>query len=426
MASSTILDATPHQGIRPNWVQFVWLMANTLLVGAVVGLERSVLPVLGRDVYHLGPAVTLSFLISFGLAKAPLNLVAGTLSDNIGRHRVLIAGWLLGFPMMALLLGVEHWWAVVLANVFLGANQALAWTMTVNMQMDLASPRQRGLAMGINEATGYTGVALATMATGFIAARFGVRHAPFLFGSAVVVVGLLLSVVVTRETRHLVVHEKPPASTGSAAPASFAQVFWWATLRDPALSSATLGGFVNKLADALAWGAVPWYLATRGLPVAQIGVVAGSYALTWGLAQLGTGALSDLIGRKRPIVGGMILLGGGILVFPLMSEMLGWSLVAAAMGLGMALLYPTLNAAVGDVAPPARRGAVMGSYRLWRDGGYAVGGLLVGLLLALAGSTGTMAVVGGLVLLAAFLIGLRMPETHHPTPATERTPSSTV
>jgi MFS family permease len=209
MASSTILDAAPQQGIRPNLEQFVWLMANTLLVGAVVRMERSVLPVLGRDVYHLGPAVTLSFLISFGLAKAPLNLVAGTLSDDIGRHRVLIAGWLLGFPMMALLLGVEHWWAVVLANVFVGANQALAWTMTVNMQMDLAGPRQRGLAMGINEATGYTGVALATMATGFIAARFGVRQAPFLFGSAVVVIGLLLSIVVTRETRHLVVDKAP-------------------------------------------------------------------------------------------------------------------------------------------------------------------------------------------------------------------------
>jgi len=283
MASSTVLDAAPKQGIRPNLGQFVWLMANTLLVGAVVGMERSVLPVLGRDVYHLGPAVTLSFLISFGLAKAPLNLVAGTLSDNVGRHRVLIAGWLLGFPMMALLLGVEHWWAVVLANVFLGANQALAWTMTVNMQMDLAGPRERGLAMGINEATGYTGVALATMATGFLAARFGVLHAPFLLGSAVVVVGLLLSVVVTRETRHLVVDEAPTSSTQSAASASRVQVFWWATLRDPALSSATLGGFVNKLADALAWGAVPWYLAARGLPVAQIGVVAGAYALTWGL-----------------------------------------------------------------------------------------------------------------------------------------------
>lgn len=401
-------------GILPNLHQFLLLVANTVLVGATIGMERTVVPLLGRNVYHLGTLAVMSFIVTFGLSKSLLNLVAGRWSDRVGRRRVLVAGWLLGIPMIVLLLVVHQWWAVLTANILLGANQALAWTMTVTAQMDLAGPRQRGVAMGINEATGYIGVALATGASGYIASHFGLQTAPFLFGALVIAAGLALSAGLIRETRQfvrlepLVGVEDADLGTGSAW-----RIFVYTSFVEPSLSSATAGGLVNKLADTVAWGALPLFFADRGLPITTISLLAGLYTLTWGVGQFGTGLLSDAIGRKPPIVAGMFLLGIGLVLMPQVSTVSAWAVAAMAMGAGMALLYPNLNAAVGDVAPPSRRGVVLGVYRLWRDGGYALGGLLIGWLLGVWGAHWTISFIGGLVLITAVVIAMRMRETHH-------------
>lgn len=418
----TLPGQIPTDGIGAHLGQFLWLAASTVLVGMTVGMERTVVPLIGADVYHLTSAsLVLSFIVAFGLTKAVLNLVAGHWSDQVGRRRVLRLGWLTAVPMVGLLLFVHAWLAVIAANVLLGANQAFTWTMTITSQMDLVGSRQRGLAMGINEGTGYLGVAISAAATAFIAARWGMAQAPFVYGAAVVLSGLAISLLAIDETR-----PQPGPAAGNDLAVSQADVpigseqetvgtiFWQTSVVDATLSSLCQAGLANKLADTLVWGVVPLYLASLGRPVIQIGLVAGTYAAVWGLAQFGTGLLSDYFGRKPLIVGGMALLGGGILLFAAGHTLVWWVAVAALMGLGMALLYPNLNAAVGDVAPPSRRGAVLGVYRLWRDGGYAVDGLLLGVTLGPVGMVGSIVAIGLIVLLAAAVVAIRMQETHPP------------
>ena len=273
-------DMNEKHGIRPNLNQFLLLVANTVLVGATIGTERTVVPLLGRDVYHLGTLATMSFIITFGIAKALLNLAAGGWSDRVGRRRVLISGWLLGIPMVVLMLAVHAWWAILLANVLLGANQALTWTMTVTAQMDLAGPKQRGIAMGINEATGYIGVALATAVSGYIASHLGLPTAPFVFGAIVVVAGLALSAGFVHETRGFTRLETQGRSLADHGTESIWQTFVHTSFLEPSLSSATAGGIVNKLADTVAWGALPLFFASRGLPITTISLLAGIYTLT--------------------------------------------------------------------------------------------------------------------------------------------------
>ncbi|MCY0865787.1 MAG: MFS transporter [Sulfobacillus sp.] len=401
------------QGIRPNLAQFLWLVANTVFVGLAVGMERTVIPLLGREVYHVGAVLTLSFIASFGLAKAPLNLVAGRWSDRVGRRPVLIGGWLLGIPAVLLLMVVHRWWGVILANVFLGANQAFSWTMTITAQLDLAGPRQRGLAMGINEATGYIGVAVATWLTGLVAHQVGLVQSPVWVGSFVVLAGLAISVGAVRDTRHWVAHEAtrhaPSVPLRNHTPW---QDFWWTSFRDPTLSTACWAGLTNKLADTVAWGALPLYLASQGLSVVHIAEIGSSYALVWGIGQFGTGILSDHVGRKRPIVSGFVFLGLGLFGLAWMPGLTARVVAASVGGLGMALLYPNLNSAVGDVAPPQRRGSVLGIYRLWRDGGYVVGGLLIGALVAAFGARSAVIVIAGLAWVMAGLFIARFHETH--------------
>ena len=417
-------------GIRPNLQQFLWLVFSTILVGMTVGLERTVVPLLGKDIYHItSTTLIFAFIVAFGLTKAILNLAAGHFSDAVGRRPVLIMGWLFGIPMMALLLFVHTWSAVILANVFLGANQAFSWTMTITKQLDLVGSRERGLAMGVNEATGYIGVSVSTVLTGVIAARYGLLQAPFVYGAAVLLVGLGTSVLVIRETRGHVLQE---AKTNAAAQTmsrdmlreksareksarervGVGKIFWTTTVGNPTLSSISQAGLVNKLADTLVWAMLPLYLADLHASIVDIGLIGGMYTMVWGFAQFGTGILSDKIGRKPPIVTGMGLLGAGILAFGLGHAFVWWMVTAGVMGLGMALLYPNLNAAVADVAPPEIRGGVLGVYRLWRDGGYAVGGLLLGVASRSMGMLHSLDLIGVIVLISMGVLLFRMQETH--------------
>ena len=343
----------------------------------------------GHNIYHVGALLTLSFIASFGLAKAPLNLVAGRWSDRVGRRPVLIAGWMFGIPVVGFLLLVHAWWAVIVANLFLGANQAFAWTMTINAQLDIAGPRQRGMAMGINEATGYIGVAIATWLAVYVARWGGLLRAPVVLEAGVVVGGLVTSLWFIRDTRDFVLTEARTGVTRSHDRAVREHTAWqsfvFASFGEPSLSVSSWAGLTNKLADTVAWG----------------------------ISQFGTGALSDIIGRKRPIVTGFGLLGAGLVGLTLVHGMWGWVPLAVLSGLGMALLYPNLNSTVSDVGPADRRGSILGVYRLWRDGGYFVGGLLIGGLIAIFGTRWAIDIIGIVVLLMTILLAWRLQETHH-------------
>lgn len=404
----------PPHGIRTHRRQFVWLALNVFLVGATLGVERVVVPLLGRNVYHVGAVVALSFVSSFGLTKALINMGAGRWSDRIGRIPILRLGWIMGIPMVVLILAVHQWWAIIVANVFLGANQGLAWTMTVTAQLDLVGPSERGLAMGINEAMGYLGVAGATIMTGFMAAGRHFQTRPFYLAAAVVIIGGTMSVLLIHETHKVL----PADSRGPSIP--FKHLFAETTWHNRALSIITLGGFTNKLADTTVWGVLPIYLASQHLTVNTIGFIEGIYGAVWGFGQFGTGIWSDRVGRKPLIVVGFFLLGFGLLGTAWGHRVIVWGLMASVMGLGMALVYPVLNASVADVAPPQHRGAILGIYRLWRDGGYAVGGIGTGILIAVMGMRGSVLVMALIILGVAGMMWIRLPETHpHPNPTVD-------
>lgn len=396
-------------GIRANRAQFLWFALNVALVGATLGVERTVVPLLGRNVYHVGATVALTFITSFGLTKAFINMGAGRWSDRIGRLPVLRMGWLAAIPMVALVLAVHQWWAIVVANIFLGANQGLAWTMTVTAQLDLVNPSERGLAMGINEGMGYLGVAGSTIAAGLLGTGGHLSTRPFILAAALILFGGLMSFGWLRETRGWVQTTSPSLST---PPTPMRHLFSDTTWRHPALSSITAGGFVNKLADTTAWGVLPLYFASHHLTLPTISLLSGIYGAVWGAGQFGTGLWSDHVGRKPLIVVGLTIIGLALIGIAWLRNPWAWGGLAALMGLGMAMVYPVLNAAVADVAPAQHRGAILGVYRLWRDGGYAVGGVLLGVLMASIGMRGSIVLMGILVLAASVLIFARMPETH--------------
>lgn len=395
------------RGIRLHRGQFLWLAVNVLLVGATLGVERTVVPLLGRDVYHVGAAVALSFVSSFGITKAFINMGAGRWSDRIGRIPILRLGWLMGVPLVILLLTVHQWWAIILANIFLGANQGLAWTMTITAQLDLVEDSERGLAMGINEAMGYLGVAGATVAAGLLGAGGLLSTRPFDLEAVIVILGGLVSVAWIRETKR-----RETGSKEERPRVPFRSLFADTTWHNRALSSVTAGGFVNKLVDTTAWGVLPLYFASQHQSLATISLLSGIYGGVWGLSQFGTGLLSDHVGRKPMIVGGLILLGLGLMGMAWWHGVILWGFMAIVMGLGMAMAYPVLNAAVADVAPAQNRGAILGIYRLWRDGGYAVGGVGLGLLMGAIGVRGSLWIMALTVIAVATMIWVRMPETH--------------
>ena len=366
-------------GVRANARQFALLVGLNALVGGMVGLERSVLPLVGRHDFGLrSSSAILAFVLAFGAAKALTNLAAGDLAERIGRKRLLVTGWLVALPVPLAIGLAPSWWFVVAANLLLGVNQGLAWSMTVVMKIDLAGPRRRGLALGLNEASGYLGVAATAFATGILAASFAPRTIVWIGAAAIAAAGLLVSVVV-RDTEAHVAHEQTVHGGGTAAARGFREAFARASWRDPVLRACSQAGLVNNLNDALAWGLAPLYLAAGGASVRQIAIVAAAYPLVWGAGQLATGWLSDHTGRKPLIAVGMLVQAGALGVLVAGGGAFAASLAAALLlGAGTALVYPTLIAAVSDVVRPRDRARVVGVYRFWRDFGFVLGALVAG------------------------------------------------
>ncbi|MEV7069094.1 MFS transporter [Streptomyces collinus] len=418
-------SATPggiRLGLRANLAQFTLLVAVNALVGGMLGQERTVLPLLADDVFHLSAyTAALTYILAFGATKAITNFFAGTFSDRYGRKPVLIAGWLIALPVPAMLAWGPTWAWIIAANVLLGMNQGLTWSTTVIMKIDLVGPERRGLAMGFNEAAGYVAVAATAMATGAIAEHAGLRPEPFLLGAAYVVLALGLSTIFVRETREHARAEaaQHPAQPGSEAELTTGQIARLTSLRDKALSAASQAGMVNNLNDALAWGIFPLLFAAHGLSIAQIGVLAALYPAVWGAGQMLTGWWSDHIGRKHLITAGMLLQAAAIALVAAGTTFSLWATAQILLGIGTALVYPTLLAVIGDVAHPAWRARAVGVYRLWRDGGFAVGALVAGVLADAYSLTTAIWAVAALTAASGLVVAIRMYETHPRTASTD-------
>ena len=403
----------PVLGLRANWRQFSLLVLVNAFVGAMVGLERTVLPLIAeRDFGLASRSAALSFIATFGLVKAATNLLAGRLGDSLGRKRTLVAGWLVGLPVPIIVMFAPSWPWIIGANVLLGINQGLTWSMTVVMKIDLAGPRRRGMAMGLNEFAGYLAVAVSALTTGIIAQRFGLRPEPFYMGMAFAALGLALSQLAVKDTTAHAIYEStlerqiPLVTTVSID-----------RKKRRAIAAANHVGLVNNLNDGLAWGLFPLFFAASGLTVQEIGVLAFIYPAMWGVFQLFTGGLSDRVGRKWLIAGGMLLQGFALVATTLLDGFRSWLLTGTLLGIGTAMVYPTLLAVIGDVAPPGARASVVGRYRCWRDSGYVVGALMAGGIADAFGMTAAIAGVGCLTLLSGVYAALLMPETlrdHHP------------
>jgi MFS family permease len=400
-------------GLRANWQQFWLLVLINAFVGAMVGLERALVPLLAADDFgQTSRTVILSFIVSFGVVKAIANLFAGRMSDRIGRKRILIAGWLIGLPVPFLVMLAPSWEWVVFANVLLGINQGLCWSTTVIMKIDLVGPERRGLAMGLNEFAGYGAVSLAALTSGYLAATYSLRPQPFYLGVFFAAAGLLLSIVFVRESQGHARHEAGLLGNNTdARVTSFRQIVLLTSFKDRALSACSQAGMVNNLNDGLAWGLFPLYFAAAGLDVQEVAILAAIYPGVWGASQLATGALSDKFGRKGMIVAGMWLQAVGIMLVLFTGGFGPWAGSMVLLGLGTALVYPTLLAAVSDVAHPAWRASAVGVYRLWRDGGYAVGALLAGILADLLGVSWAVGVVAALTFVSGVVVLGRMYET---------------
>ncbi|MBI2765526.1 MAG: MFS transporter [Chloroflexi bacterium] len=370
----------------------------------MVGLERSVLPVLAKEDFGISSkAVAVSFIASFGLAKAIANLYAGTLSERFSRRRVLIAGWLFGLPVPFVIIFAPAWGWIIAANALLGVNQGLAWSMTVNMKVDLVGPRRRGLALGLNEAAGYLSVAAAAFLAGVIAEAQGLRPEPFYLGIVFGSAGLALSVFLIRDTAEFVRTEVASNTAAAERPASLPRSFAEATWRDPYLVGASQAGFVNNLNDGLAWGIFPLFFVSRGLELDRVAVLAATYPLVWGAAQMATGWVSDIAGRVPMIAAGMVAQGVAISVTGISDSYWLWLAALTLLGLGTAMVYPTLLAAIGDAVHPRERATTMGVYRFWRDSGAMAGALLGGILADVFGFTAAIQAVAALTVLSGLV-----------------------
>ncbi len=409
-AAALPLPATPRLGLRANAAQFALLMVINAMVGGMIGLERTVLPILGTDTFGLTSTTTvLSFIISFGLVKASMNLVAGVLADRYGRKPILVLGWIVGLPVPWMIMWAPSWGWIVAANVLLGINQGLTWSMAVVMKIDLAGSQQRGLAVGLNEFTGYMAVALTALATGYLASTYGVRPVPFYLGIGYAIIGLVLSVVLVRETlglTRLTTAATPTAPT--APPPGF-----WAIMRQTSWGNRTLfaasqAGLVNNLNDGMSWGILPIFFAANGLSLPAIGLLKFVYPAVWSVGQLITGPLSDRVGRKTLIVPGMLLQAAALALTVASDSFGGWLAGSIGLGIGTAMVYPTLIAVVSDAAAPVWRARALGIYRFWRDLGYAVGALLAGLIADFIGMGWAIGVVAGLTALSGLIVARTM------------------
>jgi MFS family permease len=393
-------------GLRENAGQFFLLVALNAFVGAMVGLERSMLPIVGeRDFDLASKSAILSFVVAFGITKALANLAAGGLADRVGRKRLLVIGWLFALPVPLMIALAPSWGWIVAANLLLGANQGLAWSMTVVMKIDLVGPRRRGLALGLNESAGYLGVAATAFVTGALATMFAPRTLVWTIGAVIAVLGTMISILFVRDTAAHV--EREQRAHGAGVTRTLRSAFARATLHDPTLRACSQAGLVNNLNDALVWGLAPLYLAANGASVRQIGVVAAVYPAVWGAGQLLTGWLSDHTGRKPLIVAGMLTQAGALALLVLGDGAFAPALGAAVLlGVGTALVYPTLIAAVSDAVQPVERVQVVGVYRFWRDFGFVIGALLAGFVADVAGSGRAITIVAGLTAASGMWVAL--------------------
>jgi MFS family permease len=402
----------PRLGLQANLGQFSLLVVVNAFVGAMVGIERTILPPIAEQEFHLvATTAMLTFIVVFGVAKALTNYLAGRLADRVGRKHVLIAGWLIATPVPFLLMWAPSWSWILVANAFLGVSQGLTWSTTVIMKIDLVGAERRGLAMGFNEFAGYVALASSALATGWLAARYGLRPEPFYPGVAFVVIGLALSVVLVRETHHHVAAESRTHAPLVDAP-SARDIFWRTTLTDRNLSSVSQAGLVNNLNDGMAWGLFPLVFAAAHLDVGRIATLAAIYPATWGLAQLVTGAWSDRVGRKWLIAAGMWVQAVGIAIIAVGERFAVFAVGGVLLGIGTAMVYPTLLAAIGDVAHPSWRASSVGVYRLWRDLGYAIGAILAGVTADALGLSAAMWIVAAVTMLSGVVVAVRMSETH--------------
>lgn len=417
---STNAEARPITlGLSQNLEQFTLLVLVNAFVGGMVGLERTVLPLIAEREFGIASkSAVLSFIVSFGLIKAFMNLLTGRFSERVGRKKLLVMGWLFAIPVPFMIMWAPSWSVIVLANVLLGINQGLCWSTTVIMKIDLVGPKRRGMAMGLNEFAGYVAASLAALASGYIASVYGLRPAPFYLGVAFAIAGLLISATLVRDTTEHAREEARAYHKHEQPVLSFRNVFALTSYRNPTLFSVSQAGLVNNLNDGMTWGLFPLFFATFGLSVSQIGMLAATYPAVWGISQIVTGTVSDRLGRKWLIVSGMWVQALGIFLVAVAptwgngERNFSWWMVGAVMlGMGTALVYPTLLAAIGDVAHPDWRSSAVGVYRFWRDLGYAVGAILAGVVADFGGLIWAIVVIGVITLVSGIVSAITMSET---------------
>ncbi|WP_208861519.1 MFS transporter [Paracoccus versutus] len=397
-------------GLKENWRQFSLLVLVNAFVGGMVGIERTVVPLIGAEEFHIeSSAVILSFIISFGVVKACANLVSGQLADTWGRKRVLVLGWLMGLPVPFMIIYAPSWNWVIAANILLGLSQGFAWSMTVIMKIDLVGPKGRGLAVGLNEFAGYFAVGATAFITGYLASRYGLRPVPIYVGVFYAIVGLALSILVVRDTRHHVALEARGVAP-EEAPLSFREVFMLTSFRNRNLFAASQAGLFNNLNDGMSWGIMPLFFAGFGLSVERTGILRAVHPMVWGVGQIFTGMLSDRWGRKGLIVAGMWVQAGGLLLTAMTRTFEWWLLASILLGLGTAMVYPSLIAAVSDASHPTWRARSLSVYRFWRDLGYAIGALAAGLIADRFGFGAAIMTVAVFSFLSGTIVALFMRE----------------
>jgi len=391
-------------GLKENWKQFTLLVIINAFVGGMVGLERSILPQIAEAEFHIAAKTAiLSFIIVFGIVKAITNYFTGALANKVGRKNLLVIGWLIGIPVPFILMFANDWNWIIAANILLGINQGLTWSSTVVMKIDLVGDKQRGFAMGLNEFAGYIALAVVAFATGWIASEYGLRPYPFYIGIALVFLGLVLSWLLVKDTKHHVAHE----TTTSNVP-RLRRIFWETTWKNKNLGSVTQAGLINNLNDGMAWGLFPILLASKGFTIGQIGIVTAVYPAVWGIGQLFTGKMADYFCKKDLLFWGMLLQGLALIVLLFASTMTHFIILSSILGWGTAMVYPTFLATVAENTHPADRAGSIGIFRLWRDMGYAIGAILTGIIADALSINAAIFIIGALTVFSSGIIYIRM------------------
>jgi MFS family permease len=398
-------------GLKDNWKQFSLLVLINAFVGGMVGMERTILPEIAETDFGIAArSAIFSFIVVFGITKAVSNYFAGRFAQQFGRKKMLVVGWLFGLPVPLMLMYAPDWNWIIAANFFLGINQGLAWSANVIMKIDLAGEKDRGLAMGLNEFAGYVAVAIVAFLTGWIAAEYGLRPYPFYLGIGLALLGLLMSIFLVRDTASFVEYESNQSNDKRSKKNLFREV----SIGDRNLQSVSQAGMMTNFKDGMAWGALPIFLAAAGLSMTQIGIVVAVYPAFWGMLQVVTGKLSDYTGRKKMLWAGMLVQGLSLLLFPFLEHFYLFVLVAAMLGIGTAMVYPTFLAAVADLTHPQDRAESVGIFRLWRDGGYALGAIFSGMVADIFNIDLAILLTGMLVLGSALWIMIRMNRLNKP------------